>query len=161
KASRALLVGAGAKKDLTTSTLRRIATAGALFARQRRLRSVAIASRPVDGIAPDRALQALVEGAVLANYEGTSYKRSEQPAAWIERVIVRVGGSADEAAVKRGRVLGEYTNLARSLSNEPGNVLTPRVFAERATKIATDAGLGVEVLDETQIEALKMGLLLG
>ena len=43
----------------------------------------------------------------------------------------------------------------------PGNVLTPRVFAERATAIATDAGLGVEVLDESRITELKMGLLLG
>ena len=63
--------------------------------------------------------------------------------------------------VERGRVLGECTNVARGLSNEPGNVLTPREFAERASKLARDVGLGVEVLDEKQIAALKMGLLLG
>jgi leucyl aminopeptidase len=58
-------------------------------------------------------------------------------------------------------VLGECTNLARALSNAPGNELTPRVFAERASQMAAAAGLGVEVLDEQQIAALNMGLLLG
>jgi len=58
-------------------------------------------------------------------------------------------------------VLGECTNVARGLSNEPSNVLTPRAFAEKAGEIAAKAGLGVEILDETRIAELKMGLLLG
>jgi leucyl aminopeptidase len=161
KSRRALWVGAGARKDLTTERLRRVATIGGLFARQRRFGSIAIASRPVEAVAPGRAVQALVEGAVLANYEGMSYKTADQPVAWLERVELRVAGDIDEAAVERGRVLGEYTNVARGLSNEPGNVLTPQEFAERASKLAKDVGLGVEVLDEKKIAALKMGLLLG
>jgi leucyl aminopeptidase len=53
------------------------------------------------------------------------------------------------------------SNEARTLANLPGNDLTPRMFAERAQTIAKDAGLGVEVLDEQKIAALKMGMLLG
>src|SRR5258705_1119139 len=161
KASRALWIGAGARADVTTERLRRIATMGGLFARQRRLGSIAIVWRGADGVAPDRAVQALAEGAVLANYEGMSYKTAEQPVAWVERVEVRAGDAVDQAALDRGRVLGECTNMARELSNEPGNVLTPREFAARATALAKAAGLGVEVLDEKQIADLKMGLLLG
>jgi leucyl aminopeptidase len=67
----------------------------------------------------------------------------------------------NQDVVERGRVLGECTNMARELSNEPGNVLTPRAFADRAAMLAKEAGLGVEVLDERQIADLKMGLLLG
>ncbi len=66
-----------------------------------------------------------------------------------------------EAAIARGRVLGECSNAARGLANEPGNTLTPREFATRATAVAAEAGVGVEVLDEKRIEALGMGLLLG
>jgi leucyl aminopeptidase len=66
-----------------------------------------------------------------------------------------------DAAVERGRVLGEYSNVARELANEPGNRLTPRIFADRASAIAHAAGLQVEVLDESRIAALNMGLLLG
>jgi leucyl aminopeptidase len=162
KARRALWIGAGPRADLTTERLRRIATLGGLFARQRRFGSLAIVWRAVEGVGADRAAQALAEGAVLANYEGTSYKTGEQPAVFLERVEIRTGGgTAVDAAIERGRVLGECTNMARELANEPGNVLTPREFAERATQLAKAAGLGVEVLDEKQIAGLKMGLLLG
>jgi leucyl aminopeptidase len=69
--------------------------------------------------------------------------------------------AARSAAVARGRVLGECCNLARELANEPGNTLTPREFAKRAAAIASEVGVRVEILDETQIEKLGMGLLLG
>src|SRR4029450_1984174 len=76
-------------------------------------------------------------------------------------VEIQVAGDADRAAVERGRVLAECTNVARALSNEPGNVLTPREFAERAAKLARNADLKVEVLDEKKIAQLKMGMLMG
>jgi leucyl aminopeptidase len=66
-----------------------------------------------------------------------------------------------EAAVERGRILGESCNLAKELANEPSNVLTPRTFAERGARIAREAGLVVEILDEHEIDRLRMGLLLG
>src|SRR4029079_15697366 len=69
--------------------------------------------------------------------------------------------SASADAVARGRILGECSNLARELANEPGNTLTPREFAKRAAALAADAGVKTEILDETQIEKLGMGLLLG
>ena len=39
--------------------------------------------------------------------------------------------------------------------------MTPRIFAERGAALAQEAGLKVDVLDETRIAALNMGLLLG
>jgi leucyl aminopeptidase len=137
-----------------------VSTIGGLVARQHHLSSIAVAARPTDGITTAAALQALAEGAVIANYEGMSYKTTGQPPSWVERVEIRIP-DADASALERGLVLGECTNLARELSNEPGNVLTPRAFADRASALARNAGLAVEVLDETQIASLKMGLLLG
>src|SRR5439155_23447306 len=64
-------------------------------------------------------------------------------------------------AVERGCVLAESCNIAKALSNEPSNVLTPREFADRAARIGRDAGLAVDILDEHQIARLDMGLLLG
>jgi len=163
KSRRVLLVGAGRRKDLTTDRLRRIGTSAGLAARQRRLTSIAIAAGSISDVPAARAVQALAEGVTLANYEGATYKTAEQPPAWLERVELRVAGAAVTAtqAVDRGRVLGECTNLARELSNEPGNLLTPSAFAERASTIARGAGLRVEILDEKEIAALGMGLLLG
>ena len=161
KTRRVLWIGAGPRGAMTLERVRRVATVGGLFARQRRFSRIAIAWRSGEGLDADRVLQALAEGAVLANYESSSYKTAGQPVVWLARVELRVIGAVQADAAERGRVLGESTNMARALSNEPGNVLTPREFAARAAALATAAGVRVEVLDEHQIAALKMGLLLG
>ena len=163
KSSRVALVGVGSRKEFSPDRLRRAATAGALAARQRRLTSIAIVHRPGTDVTPQEAAQVLTEGAILANFDGASYRTTDPPGVWVNTVQLRVGGEAAavEAAVERGRVLGECTNLARTLSNERATHSLPRVFAERAKVIATDAGLTCEVLDETRIAELKMGLLLG
>jgi leucyl aminopeptidase len=109
------------------------------------------------------ATQAIAEGLCLANYDGASYRTGRQPTSWVEQAQARISSDspAVREALERGHVLGDMSNEARTLANLPGNDLTPRLFAERAQAIATDAGLGVEVLDEQKIAALKMGMLLG
>ncbi len=71
---RLALVGAGPKADCTADRIRRIATAAGLWARQRKLVSVAILLRRALGLAPEDGVQAAAEGAVLANYDGAAYK---------------------------------------------------------------------------------------
>jgi leucyl aminopeptidase len=162
---RVALVGAGKAADFTTERLRKVATAGALMARGRRIPRVAFLAR---GPIPGRdAVQAIAEGLVLAGFSVDQYKTGERfgPAATALIVVAPKQEFGDApalaAAVERGQILGDCSNLARGFANEPSNVLTPRVFAERAAAIAKESGLGVEILDEKQIETLGMGLLLG
>ena len=161
RAERVALVGAGKTPEFNTERLRRTATAAALAARQRRVKRIAFLQRT--DLPAALAVQAIAEGLLLANFSGDSYKSGERGGPPLEEMaVVAPGGDAAlEAAVERGRVLAESCNLSRELCNEPSNVLTPAVFAERATAIATDAGLAVQVLDEEEIAQLRMGLLLG
>jgi leucyl aminopeptidase len=124
---------------------------------------MAIVVHPGAHVSPADAAQALAEGAFLANFEPASYKTVDPPRVWLDSVTLRVGGDANavDRGAERDRVLGECTNLARELANEPSNTLTPRVFAERAAGMAREASLAVDVLDEKRIAELKMGLLLG
>ena len=163
KAPRVALVGVGRRGDCTDDRLRRAAITGGLAARNRRVSRVAVIHRTGTPVSAERAAQVLTEGLVIANFEGAAYKTSDHDRVWLEAAQVRVAGEAAaiDRAVERGRVLGECSNMAREMANEPGNTLTPRVFAERGSAIAKAAGLGVEVLDEKQIADLKMGLLLG
>lgn len=165
KAPRAVLVGAGKRKEFTADRLRRIATVGGLVARQRRLTRAAVVVRPPSiPLPPAQAAQVVAEGVCLANYDGAFYRTADCERTWLESVEIRVaGGERDalSAALARGLVLGQYSNRARQLANEPGNELPPRIFAERAVEIANAAGLQVEVLDERRIAELQMGLLLG
>jgi len=162
RASRVAIVGAGTRADFGTERLRRVATAAALQARQRRVPRVAWLIR---GQATAVEVQAAAEGLVLARFSGDTYKSGERGGPPPEDVQVVVPATPDagalEAAVERGLILAESSNLARELCNEPSNVLTPSVFAERAQRISGEAGIPIEVLDERAIGALGMGLLLG
>jgi len=160
---RVMLVGGGAG-ERGQDVARKLATAAGIAARNRR---VARAAYVVRGIGEGAELaQAVAEGLTLAEYHGGTYKTGDPapPPAPAWTIVVegdQAAVAAASAAVARGRIFGESSNLARDLANEPGNTLTPREFARRAAAIASDAGVQVEILDENQIEQLGMGMLLG
>jgi leucyl aminopeptidase len=163
RATRVALIGAGPAAGVNLERLRRLATAAALAARQRHVERMAFVHRlPLDGT---DAIQVITEGLLLATFSGDRYKSQDKagPAPEQMAVVAPSGGvvAVLERAMERGRILGESSNLARELCNEPSNILTPSVFAERGAAIARDAGLTVEVLDEDEIARLHMGLLLG
>jgi leucyl aminopeptidase len=139
-----------------------VAAAAGLAARQRRARRAAFWLRSASE--PGEWTQAVVEGLTLSEFNPGLYKTGEPDPPPPQEWVVAVPG-ADEralrAAAERGRILGDCSNLARWLANEPGNVLTPRVFADRIVELATEVGLIAEALDEHAIARLGMGLLLG
>jgi leucyl aminopeptidase len=163
RARRVGLIGGGKRADGSSEVIRKLALAGGLAARQRRVPRVAFVPRG-QGSAADLA-QATAEGLTLAEFYGGSYKTTDPPPApapsWTIATLAAKEDPAVRDAIARGRILGESSNLARELANEPGNTLTPREFASRAASIATAAGVKVEILDERQIDELGMGLLLG
>jgi len=164
RATRLALIGGGAG-ERGSALVRKLATAAGLAARQRRVARAAFVVRGAGD--PLELAQAVAEGLTLAEFYGGSYKTTDPPPAAPPAWTVAVVDASEEAvasasaAVARGRILGECSNMARELANEPGNTLTPREFAKRTAALASDAGVRVEILDETEIEKLGMGLLLG
>jgi leucyl aminopeptidase len=164
RARRLAFIGGGSG-ERGTDLMRKLAAAAGLAARQKWVARAAFAVR---GTGDAAALaQAVAEGLTLSEFYGGTYKTCDPvpatPPTWTI-VAVDAGDQALGAAcaaVARGRILGECSNLARELANEPGNALTPREFARRATALANEAGVKTEILDEAQIEKLGMGLLLG
>jgi leucyl aminopeptidase len=114
-----------------------------------------------------RLVQAATEGIVLAQHDNGRHKSAPPELAPIAdaRLVAPELPAQQRAdatkAVERGAVLGSCTNLARDLGNEPANLLTPAIFAERARAAADGTSLAIEVLNEERIAALRMGLLLG
>jgi leucyl aminopeptidase len=161
KAQRIALVGAGKVADWNPERMRRVAMACAYAARDRAIASIGWIVR---GPAP--ALQVArmaADGLSAGEFEIGTYRHRAERRRLAQATIVVPGGdeTAVAEAVKTGRVIGVAANAARELANEPGNLLTPRVFASRVTALATSAGLIVDVLDESRIRALGMGLLMG
>jgi leucyl aminopeptidase len=161
KARRIAFIGAGRASDFGAEVARRIAAAAGLALKQRRVGRAAFLLRTAATRTDEVVIsQAVAEGLTLSEFNAGSYKTSDippgKPPAW-----TIVGGDDCSSAVARGRLLGECSNLARDMANEPGNTLTPREFAGRSQTVLAGTGVSFEVLDEKQIEQLGMGMLLG
>lgn len=157
RARRFVFLGAGDRAEIDAERARRLAATASYAARQRASTSVGFVAR---GLAP----AIVADGLSAAEFDGGTYRsdRADRPAFPARVEIIVPGGDAAgvSAEVRRGRIIGQCANVARELANEPGNVLTPRTFADRISTVARDAGLAVEVLDEERIHALGMRLLM-
>ncbi|MDW8299418.1 MAG: leucyl aminopeptidase [Anaerolineae bacterium] len=167
-ARRLILVGLGKRESLTLDTLRRAAAVGVQKARELKAKSLASTLHGRgSALSAESCAQAYLEGAVLGNYQYHGQK-SSAPSPELPETLTLVlpeDAQGDKEAVERGmnigQVLGEATCLARTLVNLPPNLCTPQHLAETARQIAQQHGLSVQVLDRAEMEALKMGALLG
>jgi leucyl aminopeptidase len=151
--------------EFRSELVRQLAAAAGISVRTRRVERVAFVMRGHGEVA--EFAQAVAEGLTLSEFNVGSYKTGDTPPAaapaWTVAMLDQPPDvlTRARAAVDRGRLLAECSNLARELANEPGNTLTPREFARRASAVAADGGVKVEILDEDRIAQLGMGLLLG
>ena len=162
RSRRVLLVGAGTRERYDTMRSRTVAGAAGMAARDRHARRVVFVCR-APGEPPEMA-QAAVEGLLLGAFRDTRFKSEDSgsaPLTAVELFFRHDPDSRTRVAVERGVLLGGCSNIARELSNEPGNLFTPRVFADRARELVTGPHTTVEVLDEAAIASQGMGLLQG
>lgn len=158
-AQKLLVVGAGKREKFDHAQLRRVAGAATRFVRARGGREMVWLLDPAN----PGAAQAAGEGAIVADYDSDSYRTEPSGERRLDRVLLATGGAgasdAARGALERGRIIAEAQNFVRDLVNEPSNTLTPEIFAERARKMAEKYALGIDVLDENKIQAMKMGAL--
>jgi leucyl aminopeptidase len=164
-AKRLLVVGLGPEASAGADALRR-ATGTAINAAVRRdAHTVAIALPRLRKVKAAEAARAAAEGAVLAGYRFDTYRPAgKQKRKGVESVALSVERPADvraaRSAAKQGVVLAECQNIARQLSNEPGNALPPAALASAASKIAREVGLRCRVFDVAEMKRRKMGAIL-
>ncbi len=162
KAQRLLLVGAGKAAKWSTAELRKLAGAALRHLKSRSVKQLTILARENERTAA--AAQAITEGLVVADFEPDRYKTEKKTSKKIEGVALTGWGAEQRAdverVIERGRVIAESQNFTRELVNEPSNLMTPRILASRAEKMARATGLACEILDERRIAGLKMGALL-
>jgi leucyl aminopeptidase len=153
-AKRLVIVGGGKRAAFDSAALRRAAATAARALKQKGVKRLAwfLAGGNAD---------AVVEGALLGNFEPDQHKSARESKPLDSLVVIGDESDAMRAAVERGVILGESQNFTRDLVNEPANLLTPMVLADRARAMAADAGLECEVLDRERMRQLGMGSLLG
>ena len=162
-ADRLMLIGMGEERPYSVSRLRQVATAAALVGRRCRINDIAFVVP--DSFKTETGVQAVAEGLTLGEFSPDLYKAKNDRELSSLKSLQVVSAHDDsgmiENAIARGRLLGECTNLAKRLVNEPSNKLSPAMLAEQASEILKGTSLEIDVLDEESIRELGMGLLLG
>ncbi len=113
---------------------------------------------------PSAAAQAVVEGVVLARYRYTGQKNDTSSSSPVDSLALVVPAKADKPVglgAERGLVTARSAILARDFANSPPSHLTARDLAARATDLATEHGLGIEVFDTDALRVLGCGGILG
>jgi leucyl aminopeptidase len=175
RAERLLLVGLGKAKTLSVEQVRMAAGTALRAAKPRGLRSVAIAF-PEDHALSDEDLEELpclltarvmVEGMELAEMDWDTYK-SDRKDQTVPTAVLVVNETANSNATRQeiqtgfeeGRIVAAAQNFARSLVNEPGNVLTPSELGRRAAAMCAEVGLACEIYSTKKLQELGMGAFL-
>lgn len=143
------VAGLGKKEKADLDTHRRIAALALKRLKKDGVEeSVFIAPR-MDG----KVSQALTEGVILGDYSFDKYKSKREDRKRVKEVLIHQG---EDEAIEVGRVLAEAQNYARSLVNEPGNIINPITLAEEAKKLAKEFKLKCKVYDEKEIQEMGM-----
>jgi leucyl aminopeptidase len=157
-AERLLIIGLGKQKPLSLDELRKGAGTAVRAAKPRGLREVAIAFPTLAGIAEGHAARVMAEGIELSDIDYDTYKSDRKDLSVHAATIIVSSTDAEiESGLEEGRIIGASQNFARSLINEPGNILTPTVLGERAAAMCSDVGLKCEVYSTDKLHELKMG----
>ena len=149
---RLVLVGGGKRAQFDAVALRR-----AVGSTVRTLKAKGV--KKLAWSLADGDAAAATEGAILGNFECDHHKSTKDTKS-LDAFLLIADESA-RAAVTRGVILAESQNFTRELVNEPANILTPGVLADRAAAMAAESGLECEILDQDRMKQLGMGSLLG
>lgn len=164
---RVILLGLGARAKFTAETLRLAAGRAVKAATRLKAKQVVLQLPVVREI--DQAIKAVVEGFELGAYKYDRWKtqnKDDKSAAKVEKVQLFLPDGvkkekSHDAVLAHAKLIGQATNWARDLVNEPPGTMTPTILAEQAKIMAKEAGLNIAIGDRKKITELKMGMFLG
>ncbi|CAN5856968.1 leucyl aminopeptidase [soil metagenome] len=159
-ATRVVVVAAGRREDFDLERARQVVGAGvrALWRSTTSRLGIVLDTAALDA---HSAVQAAVEGVIYGCWRPTTHRTSQDellPPPLDDVQLIGADGAPE--AIERGVAVGNAVNWARSMSNEPANLLTPSLLAEAARELAESSGLVIEVLDEDACRALGMNTFL-
>jgi leucyl aminopeptidase len=115
--------------------------------------------------AESKELRIILDLIITSDYRYDSYKTTGEnlKPADVTATLILPSDVAEKTAKKalgEARIIADAVHAVRDLGNAPSNDLTPTELAERARRLAKDAGVKCTVYNKAAIEKMKMGGLL-
>jgi len=155
-----LLIGIGKKEEFNLDKLRKNIAKAVKKSANLKYKSIDI---NIDNLTSlmnlDEITRTISEAAIMADYKFDKYKSDKKDSTLDNFTILYTQSDDSENVTKginEGVILGQVNLLARTLVNEPANILTPIVLAAQAKKIGEESGFEVEIFDEVAIKELTM-----
>ncbi len=162
-APRIALVGLGKSDDINCEKVRQASGKIMQELRDLDLKTIVVA---LPHETPQEIAQAAAEASRLALYQFNQHKTEGlDKVKGLDTITFLVADKATKSVIEGSVTIGDTiangTNLARDLSNQPPNHLTPTMLAEKAVEVANEVGLKCEVFDLAQLQEKGFRTLLG
>ena len=162
-APRIALVGLGKSDDINCEKVRQVSGKIMQELRDLDLKTIVVA---LPHETPQEIAQAAAEASRLALYQFNQHKTEGlDKVKGLDTITFLVADKATKSVIEGSVTIGDTiangTNLARDLSNQPPNHLTPTMLAEKAVEVANEVGLKCEVFDLAQLQEKGFRTLLG
>jgi leucyl aminopeptidase len=164
KVQRCLCMGIGPREKITAETLRGFAGRAVKTAMKAKRDNLVIAVPLAGALGMDTGtmVQAIMEGALLANHVFDKYKEKakEKP---LKQISLRMPPKISKslaAMIQTTEAVCNGTLLARQWINTPSNDKVPMQLAEMFTAAARKSGLKVSTLNAARLKQQKFGALL-
>ncbi len=165
---RVLLIGCGKEKDFKANQFKNVvATAVKKLNETGSMEAVFyLTELSVKGCEINQKIRHQVMATTQSLYLFNDFKTpKETPRRPLRKMTIMVNNRRDliqrEKTLREAIAIAEGVKLTKNLGNMPGNYCTPEYLAEQALGLAkTYPGITTEVLDEAEIESLKMGAFL-
>ena len=162
-----ILVGLGKEKNLTYETVRK-ASATALKELTHHGQESGeflletLIKKPVSDV--EALTRACAEGAVLASFQCRRFKQPDKKETSLKTLVFSLGEKQKkqgEKGLKTGKILGECTNITKTLASFPGNFMTPTLLANEVQKFSKGTKIKITIWNKEKIKKEKMGGLIG
>ena len=166
---RIIMSGLGYQNDLTFERVRKATARGVKKAKTLKIKKLAIEilqDQTLEGVEIEDVARAQTISTLLALYSFDKYftKKEHKELSGIKEIVLfsqynslTKYSKEIESGIKSGTIVGEATNYARDLGNEPSNIIFPESFADLVSKRSKSRKYNVEILDKKALTKLKMG----
>lgn len=159
-----ILIGLGNKEDFTLAELRKNIAKSVKESSKIKSKSIDL---NVDNLLSlmklSETIRTISEAAIMTEYTFDKYKGDKKAKVLEEFNIIyskEEGLKEINKGINEGVILGQANILARTLVNEPSNLLGPLELAYESKKAGDDSGFDVEIFDESSIKNLNMSAFL-
>lgn len=153
-----IIVGVGKAEELKLEAVRKNLGKALKAAEKMKIECLTVAPWSVKELDLVDVARAITEATLLSTYNFNRHlsEKKEQKLKSLQLAYQKTQEVEVIQGLKLGLTLGQTTNFARDLVNEPANVLTPEQLAKEAQRAGEEFGFKVEVFEEATIKELGM-----